>query len=289
MLCPYCGGDTRVEDSRSRSAGVVRRRRRCLDLSGGCGRIFSTSERVAAEELVVRKRDGSQQPYSRAKLVRSLSKAAWIHNKNKLVGQERVTPKDINAVAERVEAHLRSSEAGQLVSSVEIGGAVLRELEGTSAGMDIVRVRYAIVFHGHKRHRGRFRSVRGFVEWLEEVHGPPAYDERPPDTPWLVKKRNGRQERFQLGSVARSIGVASKGHGNDEEVRAFADRLAAEVKHNLEGQVLVTSQQIAAEVLKLLLRERDALAYLRYASAVKGYSSVDEFWLEAYALDPDAM
>lgn len=68
---------------------------------------------------------------------------------------------------------------------------------------------------------------------------------------------------------------------------AFAERLASEVKANLKGQAIVTSQQIAAEVLKLLIREGDMLTYLRYASAVKRYSSVQDFWIEAFGVDSE--
>jgi transcriptional regulator NrdR family protein len=111
--------------------------------------------------------------------------------------------------------------------------------------------------------------------------------EKPSATPWIVKKRDGKEARFQRAVVPRSIGLAAKGHGSDEDVWTFADRLAVEVEDDLRGQAIVTSQQVAAEVLKLLLRERGALADLRYASAVKPYGSVEDFWLEAFALDPD--
>jgi transcriptional regulator NrdR family protein len=38
------------------------------------------------------------------------------------------------------------------------------------------------------------------------------------------------------------------------------------------------------ETLRVLRRE-DPLAYLRYASAVKHYQSVDDFWMDAFGFD----
>lgn len=151
--------------------------------------------------------------------------------------------------------------------------------------MDVVCVRYAIVFYGRKAtRRSSFRGIESLLEWLLETYGQPR-SEAPPSTPWLVKKRNGKVAPFQLNALAASIAYAAKGHGTDRDVDQFSARIAREVKTRLEGQGIVTSQQVASEALQLLLRERDALTYLRYASAVKVYSSVEDFWLELFALD----
>lgn len=282
MHCPFCGvAETRVKVSRSPSLGLVNRRRVCA----ACGRTFSTTERVTAENLTVRKRSGAAQQYVRNKIVKGINKAASIHNKHQK--HDKITPADVNAIVDRVEAQLREREPNVPVSSVEIGRIVLQELYDGADGTDVVRIRYAIVFQGRKTHRGGFRGVQGLLEWIQDVYGPPQC-EPPPDTPWEVRKRDGRAEPFRLKGLAASIGIAAKGHGTDKEVYAFAERLENEAKLNLKGQAIVTSQQIAAEVLKLLIREGDILSYLRYASAVKGYTSVQDFWLEAYGVNPDA-
>src|SRR5919108_681845 len=63
MRCPYCGHtDTKVTDSREADDGI-RRRRECL----GCGRRFTTYERVQANLYVVKK-DGRREEFSRDKL-----------------------------------------------------------------------------------------------------------------------------------------------------------------------------------------------------------------------------
>lgn len=99
----------------------------------------------------------------------------------------------------------------------------------------------------------------------------------------LVIKRNGVRQPYQSKKLELSIGIAAKGRGSDAEVASLASGISARVEGELRGQALVTTQQIAAETLKAL-KGRDELAYLRYASAVKRYRSLDDFWLDALAL-----
>jgi len=280
-MCPFCGdANTTVDDTRNRGIGAVRRRRSCA----ACGKSFATTERVAAENMVVRKRDGRKEPFARGKIVQGINKAAWIHNKQQ--GSGRITPADVNAIVDRVESRLRSLEPGKPVSSIEIGNLVVRELSHGSTGMDVVCVRYAIVLLGRKApRRNSFRGIESMLDWLRETYGRPR-SEPPPSTPWQVKKRTGTMVPFRHKALAASIVYAATGHGTVRETEQYANRIATEVRKRLEGQGIVTSQQIAAETLQLLLRDRDVLTYLRYASAVKAYSSVEDFWLELFALDP---
>lgn len=68
MNCPFCGNDeSKVVDSRESPDGV-RRRRECLR----CELRFTTYERVQSAPLMVVKRDGRREPFSREKLERSL-------------------------------------------------------------------------------------------------------------------------------------------------------------------------------------------------------------------------
>ena len=70
MRCPFCGKlEDRVVDSReSRDSGTIRRRRECL----GCGRRFTTYEKVEEIHYKVVKIDGTRQDFDRAKLFRGL-------------------------------------------------------------------------------------------------------------------------------------------------------------------------------------------------------------------------
>lgn len=66
MRCPFCGvRDARVIDSREiRDGTAIRRRRECV----GCGRRFTTYEKVESRELIVVKRDGRREPFDPLKL-----------------------------------------------------------------------------------------------------------------------------------------------------------------------------------------------------------------------------
>jgi transcriptional repressor NrdR len=70
MRCPKCGGtQTKVLDSRFvESYNQIRRRRECEN----CGYRFTTFEKIALTDLLVEKKDGSTEYYSRDKLRNSL-------------------------------------------------------------------------------------------------------------------------------------------------------------------------------------------------------------------------
>lgn len=74
MHCPYCSSDeSKVVDSRDSEAGdSIRRRRECL----ACERRYTTYERVEEVPLMVGKRDGSVEVFSRQKLLNGLLRAA---------------------------------------------------------------------------------------------------------------------------------------------------------------------------------------------------------------------
>ena len=63
MRCPKCSSnDTKVVDSRSpREGSNIRRRRECNE----CGHRFSTLEQVLSEDLIVLKRNGTQEPFEK--------------------------------------------------------------------------------------------------------------------------------------------------------------------------------------------------------------------------------
>ena len=134
MLCPYCGADdTRVVDSRPAEGGItIRRRRECES----CQNRFTTYER-REQALVVRKRDGSAEPFSPAKVVSGVSRA--------MAGRD-VVPGTLEGLARTIEAF--AEEDGPEVSSAEIGRRVLdalRELD------EVAYLRFASV---HKEFEG---------------------------------------------------------------------------------------------------------------------------------------
>ena len=73
MRCPKCtSNDTKVVDSRSSGSGSsIRRRRECID----CSHRFSTLEQILREDLLVIKRNGTQELFNKTKLLAGLGKA----------------------------------------------------------------------------------------------------------------------------------------------------------------------------------------------------------------------
>src|SRR6516225_9872285 len=91
MRCPKCGcQDDKVIDSRaSREGATIRRRRECL----ACQHRFTTYEEVEHEGLMVLKRDGRHEEFSREKLLSGIRKAC----------QKRpVSPKAMEDLVERI-------------------------------------------------------------------------------------------------------------------------------------------------------------------------------------------
>ena len=103
MLCPYCGGDSQVVDSRSSSEGV-RRRRVC----GQCKRRFTAYEKAGSPSVKVTKRDGATEPFDPAKVERVLTR----------VGRDRPALSDGGAgrLARALEAQLLDERVKQIRS-----------------------------------------------------------------------------------------------------------------------------------------------------------------------------
>ena len=73
MKCIYCGcEESRVVDSRSTEDGnAIRRRRECE----GCGRRFTTYEKIDSVPLMVVKKDRRREPFDSGKLRQGIMKA----------------------------------------------------------------------------------------------------------------------------------------------------------------------------------------------------------------------
>lgn len=97
MVCPFCGRiKTSVRNTRPTSRrGSMWRRRQCES----CGRLFTTREFVELGFLEVLKRSGKREPYSRAKLLRSLI----------LATDHLSDPEPAFAISETIEASLLSN------------------------------------------------------------------------------------------------------------------------------------------------------------------------------------
>ncbi|MGQ0617977.1 MAG: transcriptional regulator NrdR [Acidimicrobiia bacterium] len=133
MRCPTCDSlDDKVVDSRSADDDrSIRRRRECL----GCGRRFTTYERVEEAPLMVVKRSGQRQPFDRNKIVAGLRAAAK--------GRP-IAAGELETLAERLEDSLRLGGGGDIPSE-QVGLAVLDRLRAVD---EVAYVRFASVYKG---------------------------------------------------------------------------------------------------------------------------------------------
>ena len=97
MRCPKCGGNkSSVVDSRQAEDGnTIRRRRECEE----CQHRFTTYERVEERTLVVVKKDGTREQFSRDKIFNGIIRSA----------QKRpVSSDEIEEIVNRIEQKVRS-------------------------------------------------------------------------------------------------------------------------------------------------------------------------------------
>lgn len=147
MRCPFCGfSDSRVLDSRPTiDNSAIRRRREC----GGCGRRFTTYERVDELPLVVVKKDGRREAFDRNKLLAGLRKAC--QKRPVSIGQ-------MEAVADEIERELRNTMEPE-VGSKMIGEMVVDRLRMLD---EVAYVRFASVYR-------EFRDAESFMEELKKL------------------------------------------------------------------------------------------------------------------------
>jgi transcriptional repressor NrdR len=130
VRCPFCRhSDSRVIDSRTADDGAaIRRRRSCPE----CGKRFTTQETVI---LMVAKRSGVTEPFTRDKIVRGVRRACQ--------GRP-VTEDQFANLAQRVDDAIRSRGCAEIPSH-EVGLAILgplRELD------EVAYLRFASVYRG---------------------------------------------------------------------------------------------------------------------------------------------
>jgi transcriptional repressor NrdR len=146
MHCPYCGTKNSevVETRDSSDLDSIRRRRSCLD----CGKRFTTYERVENVSLVVIKRDGKREQFSREKLQHGLLKAC----------EKTTVPSEvIEKIVAEVTRELRGLDTLEIDSTM-IGELVAKRLKKLDK---VAYIRFASVFK-------RFVDVE---EFEKEVQG----------------------------------------------------------------------------------------------------------------------
>ena len=99
MRCPFCSQiEDKVVDTRpSDNENVIRRRRECA----GCGRRFTTYERIDEMLPLVIKKDGRREPFDRLKILAGLRKACT---------KRPVPVEELERVVDRIERELEELE-----------------------------------------------------------------------------------------------------------------------------------------------------------------------------------
>ena len=147
MRCPKCGSqEDRVVDSRaSREGATIRRRRECA----ACTHRFTTYEEVERDQLMVLKRDGRREEFSKEKLHSGLRKAC---QKRPISPKaiEDLVEKIVDAVTNKFEREVPAEFIGRMVMDG------LREID------DVAYVRFASVYR-------RFQEATDFVQEVKKL------------------------------------------------------------------------------------------------------------------------
>lgn len=147
MNCPRCNSSrTRVIDSRPADEGrTIRRRRECEE----CSFRFTTFERVAEMPIVVVKKDGTREEFSRDKLLRGVVRSA----EKRPISMEQME----NLVADI--ARTIQKEGDNEIPSSKIGDYVMERLIDLD---EVAYIRFASVYR-------QFTDVSTFMNEVEKL------------------------------------------------------------------------------------------------------------------------
>lgn len=146
MKCPYCESySSKVIDKRGVDGrGEIRRRRECLS----CTKRFTTYEGLAILKILVIKKDGRKEEYSREKLQMGVAKAL-----EKRPGIDR-----LEALVDKIEARIRLNSLKE-ITSTDLGNWILKELKKLDS---VAYLRFASVYR-------TFENARDFERELKSL------------------------------------------------------------------------------------------------------------------------
>ncbi|MFB6225625.1 MAG: transcriptional regulator NrdR [Candidatus Paceibacteria bacterium] len=148
MKCAQCfSEETRILDSRVSKEGMqVRRRRSCAN----CEYRFTTTETREPLDLMVVKKSGAHERYSRDKLFAGLNLAL----QKRPITKERILDLCLNIEAELITKHSKE------VDAKTIGSTALRHLKDVD---EVGYVRFASVYRDFKTIKGFRREIEKFL------------------------------------------------------------------------------------------------------------------------------
>ncbi len=144
MKCPYCSNEeTKVIDKRGTEEKLAtRRRRECLK----CGKRFTTYERTETDLMIIKK-DGSRQKFSREKLKSGIMKA---------LEKRPVSLDQVNHLLDNIEANLKNKNSSEISSRI-IGELVMKRLKSLDK---VAYIRFASVYR-------EFEDPSSFIEEIK--------------------------------------------------------------------------------------------------------------------------
>ena len=147
MKCMYCDCmESKVIDTRPTDEGtVIRSRRECE----GCGRRFTTYEKVEHVAILVVKRDGRRESFDSEKIRGGIIKACE---------KRPVSMDEIDAMVSDIEREVYNSLIKE-ISSARIGDLVMEKLRGKD---DVAYVRFASVYK-------QFKDIDEFMDELRDL------------------------------------------------------------------------------------------------------------------------
>jgi transcriptional repressor NrdR len=147
MRCVKCGcEEDKVIDSRNSREGLtIRRRRECL----ACGHRFTTYEEIEHEGLMVIKRDGRSEEFSKDKLLSGVKKACQKRPVSTKVIEDLVS-KIVDEVTDKYDREIPSMAIGE------------RVMEGLRNIDEVAYVRFASVYR-------RFQEATEFVQEVKKL------------------------------------------------------------------------------------------------------------------------
>lgn len=147
MRCPFCGHiEDKVVDSREAKDGdSIRRRRECL----GCGRRFTSYERIDEIPYMVVKKDGKREAFDRNKVLAGLMRACE---------KRPISMMQLESIVDEIEKELQDSSDRE-IPTTDIGKIIMRRLKALDK---VAYVRFASVYL-------EFEDVSAFMTELKDL------------------------------------------------------------------------------------------------------------------------
>lgn len=148
MRCPFCkSDDDKVIDTRPAEDGsAIRRRRECL----GCGRRFTTHERLEEMPVRVVKKNGGREPFDRGKILAGVLRA---------VEKRPISMAQAEALVSAVEREILD-QAEKEISSRRIGELVMARIAEID---DVAYIRFASVYR-------EYQALDEFIQEISSFH-----------------------------------------------------------------------------------------------------------------------